>query len=83
LNWCAEFLHDRNLRVKLGKNKSSWQQINAGVPQGTKLGPLFFLVIINDWQVNIPLYKYIDDCSTYEIVSRPSPVHRVKLIKTL
>ena len=70
LNWCAEFLHDRYLRVKLGQNKSSWRQINAGVPQGTKLGPLFFLVMINDLQINTPLYKYVDDCSTYEIVSR-------------
>ncbi len=47
LNWCAEFLHDGYLRVKLGQNKSTWRQINAGVPQGTKLGPLFFLVMIN------------------------------------
>ena len=73
LNWCAEFLHDRYLRVKLGQNISSWRQINAGVPQGTKLGHLFFLVMINDLQINTPLYKYVDDCSTYEIVSRSFP----------
>ena len=54
------------------QNKSSWRQINAGVPQGTKFGPLFFLVMINDLQTNIPLYKYVDDCSTYEIVSKSS-----------
>jgi hypothetical protein len=32
LNWCAEFLHYRYLRVKLAQNKSSWRPINAGVP---------------------------------------------------
>ena len=73
LNWCAEFLHDRYLRVKLGQNKSTWRQINAGIPQGTKLGPLFFFVMINDLQINTLMYKYVDDCSTYEIVSRSSP----------
>jgi hypothetical protein len=55
LNWCAEFLHDRYLCVKLGQNKSSWRQINAGVPQGTKRGLFFFLVMINDLQINILL----------------------------
>ena len=65
--------YDRYLRVKLGENKSSWRQINAGVPQGTKRELLFFLVMINDLQINTPLHKYVDDCSTYEIVSRSSP----------
>lgn len=73
LNWCANFLQDRYLRVKLGQNKSSWRRINAGVPQGTRLGPLFFLVMINDLETNLPIYKYVDDCTIYEIVSRSSP----------
>ena len=55
------------------QNKSTWRQINEGVPQGTKLGSFFFLVMINDLQTNTPMYKYVDDCSTYEIVSRSSP----------
>jgi hypothetical protein len=59
--------------AKLGQNKSSWRQINVGVPQGTKLWLLFFLVMINDLQINTPLYKYVDHCSTYELVSRSSP----------
>ena len=72
LNWCADFLHDRYLRVKLGQHKSSWRSIHAGVPQGTKLGPLFFLVMINDLQTTLPLYKYVDDCTVYEIISNSS-----------
>ena len=72
LNWCADFLHDRYLRVKRGQHKSSWRSIHAGVPQGTKLGPLFFLVMINDLQTTLPLYKYVDDCTVYEIISSSS-----------
>ena len=37
---CAIFLQDRQFRVKLGEVRSNWKQINAGVPQGTILGPL-------------------------------------------
>ena len=38
LNWCAHFLRDRQLRVRLGNSNSTWKPVHAGVPQGTKLG---------------------------------------------
>ena len=43
LNWCADFLTERSLRVKLEQAKSSWHQLNASVPQGTRLGPIIIL----------------------------------------
>ena len=42
LNWCAHFLRDRQLRVKLGNSISTRKPVHAGVPQGTKPGPLVF-----------------------------------------
>ena len=70
VNWCANFLEHRYFRVKMGKIKSDWKEINAGVPQGTILAPLFFLIMINDLTTTLPLYKYVDDCTAYEVVSR-------------
>ena len=65
-------MQNRQFHVKLGEVRSNWKQINAGVPQGTIPGPLFFLLMINDLTTTHPLYKYVDDCSTYEVVSRPA-----------
>ena len=48
LNVIANFLCQRKQRVVLNGQHSSWTNIEAGVPQGSILGPLFFLVYIND-----------------------------------
>ena len=65
LDWIADFLTDRKQRVKLAHNcYSDWGSARAGVPQGTKLGPWLFLVMINDINVNgLNLWKYVDDTS--------------------
>ena len=69
LNWCANFLHNHQQHVKVGHSRSSWKPVCAGVPQGTKLGPLIFLVMVNDLSTVLPLYKYVDDCTVYEAIS--------------
>ena len=48
LMWCESFLSNRQQRVVMGENISEWKDILSGVPQGSVLGPLFFLIYLND-----------------------------------
>ena len=67
-------MSNRKQRVVLNGKYSSWTNIEAGVPQGSILEPLFFLIYINDLSDNLITNPklFADDTSLFSIVHDPN-----------
>ena len=63
LKLIESFLSNRYQRVLLNGQSSTWLPIIAGVPQGSILGPLFFLIYINDLSKNLSSITKFYCCS--------------------
>ena len=72
LQWCESYLSNRRQRVVLDGISSSWSNVSSGVPQGSFLVPLFFVIFISDLpEVVLPgstIALYADDCKCSRII---------------
>ena len=70
LKWIESYLMDRTARVKIGSTESAPEKIEFGVPQGSILGPLLFILYTRDLEriakmYDLSLHMYADDSQLY------------------
>ena len=70
ITWIQNWLTDRRQRVSVEGETSAWTAVHIGVPQGSVLGPLLFLVYINDLEDGVAsnILKFADDTKIFRRV---------------
>ena len=77
-NLLKNYLTNRQQRVTLNKKTSKFESVIIRVPQGTILGPLLFILYINDLLLDMPenaIVSYADDTS---VISTAKTWHEVE-----
>jgi hypothetical protein len=81
LKWFTSYLTNRYQRVTLDGHSSDWLPVLSGVPQGSILGPLLFLLYINDLPdvvKNSNVKLFADDTKFYSVVSDNSTCSKIQ-----
>ena len=73
LKWLNSYLTNRQQRVVLEGKSSSWLEVTSGVPQGSILGPLLFILDINDMPLKLrhsTIALFADDSKCYRRITK-------------
>lgn len=80
LQWLESYLNHRQIVVLDGVS-SSWSEVSSGVPHGSLLGPLFFVIFISDLpEAVLPgntIALYADECKSSRIIDSASRLNFV------
>ena len=74
--WVREFLVGRTQRVRVGGKLSKEVKVTSGAPEGSLLGPLQFIVYVNDiWRnVDSSISLFADDCIFYRKITNKNDI---------
>ena len=80
-NWFRSFLSNRKQRVSISGKFSSWTDVLSGVPQGSVIGPLLFLLFINDLPdiVHSCVKIFADDTKLYSSIENEGDKNKLQL----
>ena len=70
IEWIRLFIKGRRQRVVVNGNKSSWRDVKSGVPQGSAIGPLLFLLFIHDMpnEIKYNIQLFADEANIFKTV---------------
>ena len=73
-------MSDRVQQVNANGANSEWANITSGIPQGSVLGPILFVLYINDLPENIVsnVYLYADDTKVFKTITSPNDQHTLQ-----
>ena len=83
LRFLVNYLRDRKQRVIVGNNESTFRNVNSGVPQGSILGPLLFVLFINDLPDGLSpgtnIAMYADDTKIWRSILSSKDCHILQM----
>ena len=88
LSWFSSHLKGRTQRVKIGSDMSDYLHLKCGVPQGSVIGPIMFILLTTSLRrifkkYNVFYHKYADDIQLYVIFDPSVPSDREREIRRM
>ena len=80
IGWIGSYLSERGFQVRVGGDLSDSLPVTSGVPQGSVLGPLLFIIYINDiYTVCDNLFLFADDTKIYRVISKEEDCSKLQV----
>lgn len=86
-NWFLSYLTNRRIVVRIGQQISSAREVNLGIPQGSSLGPLIFVIYINvllsyiETRPGLGACCYADDLTVFMQINKGSAIEGVQRLE--